>query len=97
MPVADRKVFCAIVYALTAPCAWQKLPPCFGVSPATAHRRFAAWTRAGLWQRLHGEVLDRLGGAGVVDWSAALLDSASVRAKRCPYVLRQAADVAGGW
>ncbi|MFI7016713.1 transposase [Streptomyces sp. NPDC050164] len=81
-PVADRKVFCAIVYALTTSCAWRRLPPCFGVSPATAHRRFAAWTSAGLWRRLHTEVLDRLGATGAIDWSAALVDSASVRAKR---------------
>lgn len=81
-PVADRTVFCAIVYALTTSCAWRRLPPSFGVSPATAHRRFAAWTRAGLWRRFHNEVLDRLGAAGAIDWSAALVDSASVRAKR---------------
>ncbi|WP_374547751.1 MULTISPECIES: transposase [unclassified Streptomyces] len=42
-PISDRKVFCAIVYALTTSCAWRRLPPCFGVSPATAHRRFTAW------------------------------------------------------
>ncbi|WP_406364619.1 transposase [Streptomyces sp. NBC_00645] len=41
-PVADRKVFCAIVYALTTSRAWRRLPSCFGVSPGTAHRRFAA-------------------------------------------------------
>ncbi|MFD1662951.1 IS5 family transposase [Streptomyces caeni] len=81
-PVADRKVFCAIVYALTTSCAWRRLPPCFGVSPATAHRRFAAWTRAGFWRRLHNEVLNRLGAVGAIDWSAALVDSASVRAKK---------------
>ncbi|MFD7392962.1 IS5 family transposase [Streptomyces sp. NPDC059852] len=81
-PLADRKVFTAIVYALTTSCAWRRLPPCFGVSPATAHRRFTAWTRAGLWPRLHAAVLNRLGAAGAVGWSAALVDSASVRAKR---------------
>ncbi|MFC8163231.1 IS5 family transposase [Streptomyces sp. NPDC057293] len=83
-PVADRKVFCAIVYALTTSCAWRRLPPCFGVSPATAHRRFAAWTRASFGRRLHNEILDRLGAVGAIDWSAALVGSASVRAKRGP-------------
>ncbi|MFF1325055.1 IS5 family transposase [Streptomyces chartreusis] len=80
--LADRKVFTAIVYALTTSCAWRRLPPCFGVSPATAHRRFTAWTRAGLWRRLYAAVLNRLGAAGAVGWSAALVDSASVRAKK---------------
>ncbi|MEU2578130.1 transposase [Streptomyces anulatus] len=81
-PISDRKVFCAIVCALTTSCAWRRLPPCFGVSPATAHRRFTAWKRAGLCRRLHNEVLDRLSTVGAIDWSAALVDSASVRAKR---------------
>ena len=40
----------------------------------------------GLWETVapgmsHTEVLDRLGAAGAVAWSAALVDSASVRAK----------------
>lgn len=81
-PVGDRAVFTAIVLVLTSGCAWRHLPPSFGVSPATAHRRFTAWTRAGLWQRLHRTVLDRLGSRGEVDWSSAILDAVGVRAKR---------------
>lgn len=81
--VADaRAVFTAIVFVLTSGCAWRHLPPSFGVSYQTVHRRFTTWTRAGLWPRLHREVLDRLGAAGELDWSAAILDAASVRAKR---------------
>lgn len=45
--VDDRAVFTAIVFVLTSGCAWRHLPPTFGVSPATAHRRFTAWTKAG--------------------------------------------------
>ena len=81
-PVAERAVFTAIVFVLTSGCAWRHLPPSFGVSPATAHRRFTAWTEAGVWPALHQVVLDRLGAAGEIDWSAAILDAASVRAKR---------------
>jgi transposase len=51
----------AIVYVLTTGCASGHLPAEFGVSKATAHRRFMAWTQAGLWRRLHRAVLDRLG------------------------------------
>ena len=57
----DRAVFTAIVYVLTTGCAWRYLPAEFGVSQATAHRRFVAWTEAGLWRRPHWAVLDRLG------------------------------------
>src|SRR3712207_5395625 len=62
--VDERAVFAAIVYVLTTGCAWRHLPAEFGVSQATAHRRFVAWTEAGLWRRLHRAVLDRLRGQG---------------------------------
>ncbi|OHV30432.1 transposase [Pseudofrankia sp. EUN1h] len=81
-PVADRAVFTAVVYVLTSGCAWRHLPPGFGVSPATAHRRFQQWSRAGVWPRLHRAVLDRHGAVGNVDWSSGIVDAASLRAKR---------------
>nr|WP_217999454.1 IS5 family transposase [Rhodococcus wratislaviensis] len=81
-PVDDRAVFTAIVYVLTSGCAWRHLPPSFGVTVPTAHRRFPVWATAGVFERLHREVLDRLGSAGELDWTAAILDAASVRAKK---------------
>jgi transposase len=80
--VDDRAVFTAVVYVLTTGCAWRHLPAQFGVSKATAHRRFVAWTQAGLWRRLHRAVLDRLGERAAIDWSRAVVDAASVRAKK---------------
>ena len=82
VPRDQRAVFTAVVYVLTTGCAWRHLSPSFGIPPATAHRRFAAWTRDGLWRRLHQAVLDELGAQGELDWSAAIVDAASVRAKR---------------
>jgi transposase len=81
-PVDDRAVFTAIVYVLTTGCAWRHLPPSFGVSPPTAHRRFQAWIEAGVWVKLHRAVLDAHGVAGDLDWSSAIVDGASLRAKR---------------
>ena len=80
--VDDRAVFTAIVFVLTSGCAWRHLPPSFGVTVPTAHRRFTEWTRAGLWAKVHRAVLDELGAAGMIDWSRAVLDGASVRAKK---------------
>jgi len=51
-------------------------------SPATAWRRLAEWAKAGVFERLHLDILDRLGEQGRLDWSRASVDSASVRAKR---------------
>jgi transposase len=75
--VDDRAVFTAIVFVLTSGCAWRMLPPSFGVTVPTAHRRFTEWTKAGLWRRLHRAVLDELSGQGMIDWSRAVLDGAS--------------------
>ncbi len=79
--VDDRAVFTAVVSMLTTGCAWRHLPADFGVSKATAHRRFVAWTEAGLWRRLHRAMLDRLGVQAAIDWSRAVVDAAGVRAK----------------
>nr|WP_322751728.1 MULTISPECIES: IS5 family transposase [unclassified Frankia] len=81
-PIEDRAVFTAVVYVLTAGCAWRHLPAEFGVSVPTAHRRFQAWTRVGVWPRLRRMILDAHGIAGQVDWSSVIVDAASLRAKK---------------
>ncbi|MBS2539633.1 transposase [Catenulispora sp. NF23] len=58
-PLDDRAVFTAVVYVLTSGCAWRNVPPEFGVSPATAHRRFVTWSRTGLWRRLYQTAADQ--------------------------------------
>jgi transposase len=45
--VEDRAVITAIVYVLSTGCAWRHVPAGFGVSQATAHRHFVAWTEIG--------------------------------------------------
>jgi transposase len=81
--VDDRAVLAAIVYLVQAGCSWWKLPaPLFGVSRATAHRRFTEWTQAALWERLHQQILHCLGEAAVIDWSRAVVDSIAVRAEK---------------
>jgi len=79
-PLDDRAVFTAVVYVLTGGCAWRQLPAVFGVSPATAHRRFAAWTKAGLWRRLRRAVLDAWEPGGERAWALAIIAAASARA-----------------
>ncbi|MER5948093.1 transposase [Streptomyces sp. NPDC001904] len=81
-PRDERAVFTAVMYVLTSGCAWRHLPSTFGTSSATAHCRFTVGTEVGLWRRLHRAVLDELGVRGEVDWTSAIVDAASVRAKR---------------
>ncbi|MEV7004433.1 transposase [Streptomyces sp. NPDC093982] len=56
------------------------LPPCFGASKSTVHRRFAIWSRAGVWGRLHQRV--PAPEQDLVDLSRVVLDSAHVRLKK---------------
>jgi hypothetical protein len=56
------------------------LPPSFGPSGPTAHRRFSEWSRARVWARLHRLVLDELGARGDLDWSRCAIDSVNMRA-----------------
>ena len=81
-PVDNRRVFTAIVFVLSSGCSWRQVPPIFGVSVPTAHRRFQEWARAGLWAKIHHEVLTRLDTHGLIEWSEIVMDSASVRAKK---------------
>jgi transposase len=53
-----------------------------GGSGVTCWRRLRDWQQAGVWDRLHRTLLDRLGDADRIDWERASLDSASVPAKR---------------
>jgi transposase len=79
--VDDRALLAAILYMAKAGGAWSTLPEeMFGVSRATTHRRFTEWTAAGLWPRLHRQVLKRLGARGGVDLSRAVVDSVALRA-----------------
>ncbi|MFB8235658.1 IS5 family transposase [Kitasatospora purpeofusca] len=76
----DREVLAAIVFVATSGCTWAQLPPCFGPSGPTAHRRFTEWSRARVWAKLHRVVLDELGARGELDWSRCAVDSVNMRA-----------------
>jgi transposase len=78
--VDDRVAFNAIVFVLFTGIAWRHLPHELGCSPATAHRRLQEWQRAGVWAKLHHELLCRLNAAGRIDWSAGVIDGSHIRA-----------------
>jgi len=82
--VSDRSCFAAMVFMARTSTPWRLLPArelgCG--SPATVWRRLDEWSRAGVFDALHLEVLDRLGVAGRLDWSRASVDTMSVRARR---------------
>jgi len=44
--------------------------------------RSRGWHQAGVWKRLHEELLTRLETAGQIDWSRAIIDASYVQAKK---------------
>lgn len=81
--VPDRACLTGIVFVLKSGIPWEMLPQELGCgSGMTCWRRLRDWHAAGVWDRLHQTLLDRLGEADRIDWSRASLDSASVPAKR---------------
>ncbi|WP_244173589.1 IS5 family transposase [Streptomyces recifensis] len=80
----DREVLAAIVFVATSGCTWRQLPPVFGPCWQTVYRRFAQWSQARVWDRLHRVVLDELGSRGELDWSRCAIDSVSLRAAKGP-------------
>ena len=81
--VPDRAALAGIIYVLKSGIPWGMLPKGLGFgSGVTCWRRLRDWQKAGVWRRLHRVLLDELGKAGLIDWSRASLDSASVPARR---------------
>ncbi|MFD9474583.1 IS5 family transposase [Streptomyces goshikiensis] len=78
----DREALAAIIFVATSGCTWRQLPPVFGPSWQTVYRRFALWSRARVWARLHRVILDELGARGELDWSRCAIDSVSMRAAK---------------
>jgi transposase len=80
-PLSNRAVLTGILFVLRSGIAWEDLPQEMGCgSGMTCWRRLAEWQQAGVWDRIHRVLLDRLREADGIDWSRAAVDSTSVRA-----------------
>ena len=79
--VSDRACLTGIVYVLKTGMPWRFVPRELGCgSGVTCWRRLQEWTSAGIWPRVHRSLLNAMGRRGKLDASAAVMDSASVRA-----------------
>jgi transposase len=79
----DREALQGILFVLHTGIAWRHLPIELGFgSGVTCWRRLDEWQRAGVWERLHALLLERLRAAGELEWSRAVIDSSHVQAKK---------------
>ena len=80
--VPDRAALGGIVFVLKTGIPWEYVPLEMGCgSGMTCWRRLRDWQRAGVWDRLHGVLLDVLGAAGKIDWRRASADASRIPAK----------------
>jgi transposase len=80
-PLDNRQALTGILFVLRTGMPWQYLPREMGCgSGMTCWRRLRDWKKAGVWEQLHQVLLDKLQAAGKIDWTRAVVDSASVRA-----------------
>jgi transposase len=80
-PIDRRKVLTGILFILKTGIAWEDLPAeCGWGCGITCKRYLRRWQRSGVWQSLHEVLLAELHEADQIDWSRALVDSASMRA-----------------
>src|ERR671916_959122 len=83
--LSDRAALTGILFVLRSGLPWEMLPREMGCgSGMTCWRRLRDWQAAGLWTRVHAELLARMRGADLIDWSRASVDSCAVRAKGGP-------------
>ncbi len=67
--VPDRAALTGIIFVLKSGIPWEMLPHEMGCgSGVTCWRRLRDWQEAGVWDRLHRTLLDRLGDTGRIDW-----------------------------
>ena len=82
-PIPDRAALAGILFVLKSGIPWEMLPREMGCgSGMSCWRRLRDWQAAGVWAALHRVLLERLHGAGQIDWRRAALGSASLPAER---------------
>ena len=89
-PIPQRAALTGILFVLRSGIPWEMLPQELGCGCGmSCWRRLRDWQAAGVWEKVHRLLLERLRAADQIDWSQAVVDSASVRAvlggrKRAP-------------
>src|SRR4051794_17072437 len=80
--VPDRVAFNAIVFVLVTGIAWRFVPRELRCSGVTAWRRLPDWLHAGVWERIHQPLVEKINAAGAVDWSGSVVDDSHIRSSR---------------
>jgi transposase len=78
--VPDRVCLTGIIFVLKTGLPWEDFPQEMGCCGMTLWNRLHEWMQAGVWDKLHRLLLDKLRGAEEIDFCRVVVDSSSVRA-----------------
>jgi len=80
-PLDRRKALTGILFVLKSGIPWESFPQEMGCgSGMSCWRYLEAWQKAGVWDKVHKVLLDRLRAEGQLDLVTAVVDSSHVRA-----------------
>jgi len=80
-PLPDKAALTGILFVLKTGIAWEDLPRELGCgSGMTCWRCLRDWQKTAVWEKIHQVLLNKLRQADEIDFSRAVVDSASVRA-----------------
>src|SRR5216110_2630185 len=79
--VPDRVAMAGILYRVRTGCQWKALPPEFG-SGSTCHLRMMQWVRAGVFVKMHAELLRHYDKRHGIKWDFGRPDHRSQRARQ---------------
>lgn len=80
-PITHRQALTGILFVLKTGIAWEDLPAEMNCGCGmSCWRRLRDWQLDDTWDKIHARLLERLDGAGKIDWSKAAIDSSNVRA-----------------
>ena len=80
-PISNRQALTGILFVLQSGIPWEMLPQELGCGCGmSCWRKLRDWTQAGVCPKLHRVLLSQLRQADQIEWSRAVIDSASVRA-----------------
>jgi transposase len=80
-PLDDRKALTGIIFVLKTGIPWEDLPQEMGCGCGmTCWRRLKAWFHAGVWEKIHRILLNRLRFLKKINFARFLIDTSHVRA-----------------